>query len=251
MPKTLIRTNVGDPHARAKVAQAITDVFSDVGVADLHISTLFIPTDGTDLYVAGRTYDEAAGEAGFALVEVMTSASRPEAFRQAMASAVTAAFDGHAVRTRVSIDFVAREGVDVYIGGRAMANAGPAQVTDTPPIAPMPILSPSPAPSPSGEQVAGAVGVTETDIRQALVDLVWSPEAIDAPASTSLDDLHPDRALRSWDSLAGVEAVEGVLELLGFPADRADPGTKEFEVAVSGSPMLGDLVSYLLWLTAA
>jgi hypothetical protein len=230
MPIILITTTVEDPNERSRVAQAITKQFVATGMAVAHVTTFFTPCTTDQLYVGAEPLSAVASHAGFALVQVGMSASRPESFRASLAGAITEAFSGSVARTRVSIDFVAREANDVYIGSRAVQRSRPDVVEQEPGVV-------------DQDQPAGReVGAEE--VRRALRTLDWSEQILDVNDSTPLSNLFPD-FLGEWDSQAAFATADGLIDVLGLQENLFDRGQQAFADALGSEARLADLISYV------
>lgn len=228
MPIIRITTNVAN-EARNRVATAITNDLKGLGMVESHIATLFQTATTDDLYEGSQTLTETAGAVGFALVQVGMTASRSDAERGTIATSITEAFDPDVESHRVSIDFIAREPFDVFVGPQAMgrrrslieAGAGlPARTYG--PVDP----------------------VSEAQVREALFALDWKPEILSEPPDTVLETLRP-LWMGTWDSLMAISTAEGLEGELGLAERTLERGQADFRTAFGATATVADLAAYV------
>jgi hypothetical protein len=182
VPLISIQTNVTDDAIRKCVAAAATDVFGSVGIRREHVTTVFRTVAAHDIFVGGTPLDEEVDRhIGFALIEVAMSATRGEPVRDALATALADAMGEEVDRGRLSIDFVAREAHDVFIGTQPLARSRSNQ--------------PSSPPSIVGGDLEGS-------LRRSLAAYWNDDQLLTCEHSDLLEDLRP---MGTWDSLAIVE----------------------------------------------
>jgi hypothetical protein len=123
MPIVRIFTNLSEAEHLHKVAKAGAEVFRSLGVRDEHITTTITHSSGDDLFVADKTFAQLHGGEFFLLASVSMGSKRSADVRDQLARAYTEAVSGLIARNNVSVDFIVRDGGDVYVGGFALGSA--------------------------------------------------------------------------------------------------------------------------------
>lgn len=220
MPIARIFTNIHDKEDRRLLAKASADVFRSLDVRPEHITTLFIPMLGSDLFVADRTFEEAYGDENFVLVSVAMGSKRGPEVRARLAEAYADAVAGIVAKHNVAIDFTIRDTGDVFVGGVALGRA-------TADIG----------------RLTRAGGVQSTDLDGRLRRLLarhWAMSGTDWAPSTPLAALRGEEA--EWDSLE-VAALAVVIETnLDLERDL-DTGEEEIRTAFGDEATYRDLLT--------
>jgi hypothetical protein len=251
VPVIRITTNTSR-EARDRVAAAITRELMSLGMIESHIATLFQGATTDDLYEGSLTLSRTAGPVGFALVQVGMTDARPDSVRDSLARSITTAFGPDVDPHRVSVDFVAREPYDVYVGGQAMGRrpvrADPA-AAGAAPVVPMPrveVVDPQPA----VDAPAGDGPISETELREALFAVGWKPEILEVPSDTLLEAVRP-AWMTTWDSLAAIGVAESLESEFGLAERTFERGQVEFRVAFGDTARITDLAAYVARRTEA
>ena len=217
MPIARVTTNIRDLELRRGLAEAGTEVFRHLGLADEHITTVFTDLTGNDLFVGETAFEERHPGELFVLVTVAMGSKRGADVRSLLAHAYTVAVEGVVAAQDVCVEYVVRDGRDVYVGG-----------------------------IPLGTATAGVAmpqrPAEDYDIDQGLrsvLEKLWNVGYTGWDPATPLAALRDDAV--DWDSLAAAELAVIIENNLPLARDL-DVGEEEFRRGLGFEATYDDLL---------